>query len=403
MVVEVSIAATSQECRAQWVQTDAITGGYVTALAVIDTILFAGTYYGEVYRSTDGGTHWTLVTSGLTKSYVNCFAVSGENLYAATMDGAFLSTNNGTSWTEVDSGLTERYVRSLAVAGTTLFASTIPPPHALTGGGVFRSTDDGRHWTTAGLADTIVLTLSVNDSILIAGCQNSGVFVSSNQGSSWHSINQGLPTGSTVTSLAFSGAYLYCGVDGYGLYRSADYGSHWDATAFVSVYGTHCISVLGSNLFVGVGVGLFVSRDNGANWTEFSDGLTDRHVLSQTILAEHLYIGTLVGVFRRRISEMLTSADLPVDILPVGFSLHQNYPNPFNPTTTIGYGLSSRTKVLLAVLNTLGQRVATLVSGEQEAGYHEVKFDASALTSGVYLYQLQAGSYVGTKRLLLIR
>jgi hypothetical protein len=89
--------------------------------------------------------------------------------------------------------------------------------------------------------------------------------------------------------------------------------------------------------------------------------------------------------------------------LPSRLELIGNYPNPFNPSTTIRYGLPLRSHVSLAVYNALGQQVSVLQSGEQEAGYHDVKFDASALPSGVYFYRLQAGSYVETRRLLLLR
>jgi hypothetical protein len=88
---------------------------------------------------------------------------------------------------------------------------------------------------------------------------------------------------------------------------------------------------------------------------------------------------------------------------PERFVLAQNYPNPFNPSTTIRYGLPQRSAVTLGVYNLIGQEVARLVQGEQEAGYHEVKFDGSNLSSGVYLYRLTAGSTVQTRKLMLVK
>ena len=88
---------------------------------------------------------------------------------------------------------------------------------------------------------------------------------------------------------------------------------------------------------------------------------------------------------------------------PAAFALAQNYPNPFNPSTTISYGLPHRSHVMLTVFNTVGQQVALLQNGEQEAGYHEVKFDGSGLSSGVYFYRLRAGDFVEAKQLLLMR
>ena len=81
---------------------------------------------------------------------------------------------------------------------------------------------------------------------------------------------------------------------------------------------------------------------------------------------------------------------------------HKN-PNPFNPTTTIRYGIPHRAHVLLTVYNTLGQKVAELVNGDIEAGNHEIRFDGSNLASGIYFYRLQAGSFVQTRKLLLVK
>jgi hypothetical protein len=88
---------------------------------------------------------------------------------------------------------------------------------------------------------------------------------------------------------------------------------------------------------------------------------------------------------------------------PTETSLLGCYPNPFNPTTKICYGLPHKSQVSLVVYNTLGQQIAQIVNGEQEPGYHDVRFDASGLSSGVYFYRLQAGTYVETRKLLLLR
>ncbi len=89
--------------------------------------------------------------------------------------------------------------------------------------------------------------------------------------------------------------------------------------------------------------------------------------------------------------------------LPQAFTLAQNYPNPFNPSTTIRYGLPRRSRVTLTIFNALGEQVAVLREGEQEAGYHDAAFDASDLASGVYLYRFQAGDFVQTKKLVVVR
>lgn len=89
--------------------------------------------------------------------------------------------------------------------------------------------------------------------------------------------------------------------------------------------------------------------------------------------------------------------------VPLVFGLDQNYPNPFNPSTTIGYDLPQRSNVSLIVFNTLGQKVADLLNGEIEAGHHEVQLNASSLASGVYFYRLRAGSFVDTKKLIVVK
>jgi hypothetical protein len=89
--------------------------------------------------------------------------------------------------------------------------------------------------------------------------------------------------------------------------------------------------------------------------------------------------------------------------LPNAFKLQQNYPNPFNPTTTINYQIPKISFVTLKIYDVLGSEIATLVSEEKPVGNYEVEFDGSGLTSGVYFYTLQAGDFVETKKIVLMK
>ena len=120
---------------------------------------------------------------------------------------------------------------------------------------------------------------------------------------------------------------------------------------------------------------------------------------------------TALSFLRRRL--IVTGvAEIGEGTLPREFSLSQNYPNPFNPTTTIRFTIPVGTygpaspagrHTSLRVYDVLGREVRTLVNEEMKAGSYEATFDASGLASGMYFYRLQAGEFVSTKKLLLLR
>ncbi len=109
------------------------------------------------------------------------------------------------------------------------------------------------------------------------------------------------------------------------------------------------------------------------------------------------------GEGRSVVTDKLPVSNEPISGLPIKFDLDQNYPNPFNPTTNIKFALPENANVRLSVYNMLGQKVATLVDGRMNAGFHTVSFDARSLASGMYIYRIEAGSFQSVKKMMLIK
>ena len=95
---------------------------------------------------------------------------------------------------------------------------------------------------------------------------------------------------------------------------------------------------------------------------------------------------------------LIFSPVVEVSYLPQQYSLEQNYPNPFNPSTTIKFAIPTASNVKLLVYNSLGQLVSEIVNQHFEAGYYSYNFNASALSSGVYYYRIEADNFTSIKK-----
>jgi hypothetical protein len=98
----------------------------------------------------------------------------------------------------------------------------------------------------------------------------------------------------------------------------------------------------------------------------------------------------------------VTAVDQEVGV-PDDFAVHQNYPNPFNPSTTIRFDLAERSQVTVKVYDLLGREVTTLIDATLEPGVKEVEFAPQNLSSGVYFYQVRAGTFVATRKMILMK
>ncbi len=143
------------------------------------------------------------------------------------------------------------------------------------------------------------------------------------------------------------------------------------------------------------------TTDNGITWKKVAMdgiGVSFFATAGDSVFA----VSWIDGVFALTVSSSLRVEEKNSQIIE-SFKLYQNYPNPFNPTTSIQYSIASSQKVTLKIFDLLGREVATLVNQEQEPGSHTVQFDASKLSSGIYIYNLKAGNFTASKKLLLMK
>ncbi len=383
----------------------------IQEIAIDDSgYVFVGTGGDGIYKSTDNGTTWTAINNGITnntlaRSMQCIFRTQNGSLLAGTGVDFYRSSDGGNNWSMVTGGLPTNTVGSLTqnINGY-IFAGTA-------GVGVYRSENDGLNWQpyNIGISNQEITSLVTNSAGYVFAATLSGsVFYSTDNGNNWLS-----PTtfpGSTIFthSLAvdpddriFLGTtyFTYPG----GVYGSTDSGSTWTNLGLFNV--NHIFSVATNqdgHIFAGSNdSGVYISTDHGLSWNKLNP-----FTLFVTSLAvaptNYLFVGSSGGdVVRTDLS--ITSTDEELQSTPTNVYLGQNYPNPYNPITSIHYYLSKRAVVKLEVYNLFGQKIATLVEEEKGPGEYAIEFNGSFFSSGVYFYRMQAGSFVETKKMLMIK
>lgn len=404
----------SQICFAQWVLTNAPKNVPIYTFAYDGSNVFAGgdTSYrvatgGTVFHSTNNVLDWEIIGIDTDCPEVRSIVIDDENIYAGTRGGGvFLSTNMGASWTNISNGLTDLDVYTLLITpnglgGKNLYAGTM-------GGGIFISTNNGINWSSVNngltylnISSLAYLKNQVNEVILFAGTYN-GLFVSTNYGENW---SQRANT-QYFEYVAVSGENVFAAAIMH-LWFSTDLGLSWtDVTTGLRDLPVWALATYGTNVFALTNWGgIFLSTNNGENWKIINEGIIDTLVLAIGINDTYIFAsGVAEGLWRRPLSELVTM--LPVENtteLPKEFALYQNYPNPFNPSTTLSFVICHLSFITLKVYDVLGREVTTLVNEEKPAGTYEIKWNATNLPSGVYFYKIQAGSFIETKKMILVK
>jgi ligand-binding sensor domain-containing protein len=376
--------------------------------------LFAGTDTGGVFVSTNNGTSWTALNSGLhtglsNQSLVKSFAfipieTGDTNIFLGTWNGVFLSTNNGLSWTAVNSGLTNYEVHSLAFSpngsdGTNIYAGTW--------GGLFYSTNNGANWYPVNnvLTNTSVTSLLVNGTNLFAGTDTNGIFLSTDSGKNWTAVGSGLPmnveSSTLVSSLiacpnGLGGTNLFAGTERDGIFLSTNNGESWvysglaDNMIFALLASPNGAG--GTNLFAGTETGVYISTNNGTNWTSINTGLPSLTAVSALALSgNNLFAGTGKGVYITSITNLISTIDItnPATSVTSTSATLNGTVNPNGLSSTVRFDYGTTTSYGTSVTASQGP-----VTGSSNVS---VTANLSGLTPNtLYHYRVEATNSAGT-------
>ena len=378
----------------------------------------------QVYKSNNKGEEWAPVGNPVTAGNTpHSFFVSPRdtNIWLVAMAGSspdkiYRTTNYGQTWTEVLARNFSNYGQPLEMDQNDPSTFYFAPDN----GGFYKSTDDGatfveisNNFAFRSPCDIIVMHDSSKIIFVADGITGSGqakVFKSVNGGVNWTDVHTA--ASSEIPSMAntvFDKSLIWTTEwSGSTIYRSTNYGDNF------SVHHNNTFSGWGSDichedptlLITGSwGASAVISINGGANWTNISSGLGGHG--GGIMIPDRGYMLCHQGsnVYKLNVTYSVATAisENSLSAIPSDFMLSQNYPNPFNPSTKINYSIPNSSNVVLKVYNELGAEVASLVEGFRNAGSYEVSFDGADLSSGIYFYKLQSGSFTETKKMMLVK
>jgi len=324
---------------------------------------------GTILKTTNGGTSWLQQISGVTDPLFSVFFINLNSGWIAGEDGTILkTTNGGTNWV-FQQGVFPKYVESIYFNDENNgCAAGIDYDGNNYFGVIIKTTDGGASWTTQYSGYWLLSLYFTNSNT--AWAAGAGIILNTNDGgTSWNPQITG--TSYQLYSVHFSDSNFgwAVGYDGNAssgiILNTTDGGINWNPTTVGA--DTVLYSVQFADLNNGWAVG-----DNGAILHTTNGGVS-------FVEEEH------------------------IDEVPTEFILLQNYPNPFNPTTKIRYSVPQSSNVIIKVFDILGNEIETLVNEEKQTGTYEISWYAANLPSGIYFYKIQSGSFVETKKMILIK
>ncbi len=434
----------------------------VTSYIKLPNLIILGTKNSGVIVSTNSGNTWLFSSMNPLDTAMVSFidGSNPNNIFCGTRyQGLFRSTDSGMSWIKLTNNLPQDIIlRTLKRSndGTYYLAAENYK--------VYKSSDNGQTWQQASYGlpnDIVVMDLSIYANNYLMLCsKNYGIFKTIDGGQNWFQSNLGLPANAAYNQVIYYPTALVMSQN--KIYRSLNFGDNWFSFITLSNGNVTSMVVYGANTKLYFSSdngsvyesyhtllpvelkyfnGIYLDNSVKLIWQTASEtnnfGFeierktvnSDWRVIgfkagkgTTTIAQEYEFIDNLFEVNSTKLYYRLKQIDfdgsfeysneIEVEVTPSAFELYQNYPNPFNPSTKISFTIpnvgTGLALTVLKVYDALGNEVATLLNEYKPAGRYEVEFDANvaqtiSLCSGVYYYQLKAGDFVQTKKMILMR
>ncbi|HEY3250300.1 MAG TPA: T9SS type A sorting domain-containing protein [Ignavibacteria bacterium] len=331
----------------------------------------------RLFKTANGGANWVVVAqTGNNRGFFNglAFTKDNGNLYGiAVAERVYRTSNSGENWIELNSGASgvSNAQNSLIIIDDNFYGFGLNNGAAR----LRLTTDNSANWTTQQLnitgSYTSAVAFNTNKLLGIAATSTSMPMIArtTDGGTTWNSINIGSGlTGTVYVNWIPQTSVIYIMGENGGMKRSIDSGLTWITMPTDSVTNLkHFDFVLNNNIVYGYAV-----SSNGA------------------VIKLVDTLSTLTGIS--------SNNDVPKQ-----FSLGQNYPNPFNPTTGIEFSVAKESFVNLTIYDALGREVSLVVNENKKQGKYNVSFDGANLNSGVYFYILKAGDFSQTRKMILLK
>lgn len=406
--IAVAVLITQAQLAAQWTREAQIPAIETQALYLQADTLYAGVG-GVLYISANAGNVWQARARAVEDSIpiTAVFATGSRIIIGTLQSGVLESRDRGASWQTRNDGLTD--LGALAIAafaqrGDSLYLGTI-------GAGIFvANLKTNLAWTPfrdglpSNLAWNIFSLYNYNGTLTAGAGLNASYYRNFLGTNVWQerAFAPFDPSGLTILDFIDKSGVLLAGANN-GLYRSVDRGDTWEHFATnIGFIGEANLAANQSTVFAALnrtrGTYLYSTTDAGANW-KLDELISGATTFSLAVYRDRLYAARLDGVWYLPLSSSAVH-ETPATLRQ--FSLGQNYPNPYNPATNIPFSLRQESKVTLKIYNVRGEEVLTVLDDRKLAGDHAIKFKATGLASGVYVYKLTSGNLSESKKMIIM-